>query len=236
MSDINADLVLLTVPDDAIHATAAQLVGFSGKAVVHTSGAHDARVLLTLTEQGIRVGSLHPVYPFADVENALSGLMGATFAVEAEDTVLRSWLCELVAALEGSVLLIPAGKKALYHAALVFVSNYTVTLYSVAEMLLIQLGTDKATVDHALNTLIAGTVVNLHSNGLPAALTGPLVRADVGTIAAHLQALDAVDENLGEVYRQLARLTYPLLQARGIALDEIERVVEQEVDDAHHNP
>ena len=48
--------------------------------------------------------------------------------------------------------------------------------------------------------------------------------------------LQAVDENLVEVYRQLARLTYPLLQARGVALDEIEQVLGQDIDDAHHSP
>ena len=43
-----ADLVLLTVPDDAIRATASALAGFSGKAVIHTSGAHDASALAAL--------------------------------------------------------------------------------------------------------------------------------------------------------------------------------------------
>ncbi len=235
LGQIEADLVLLMVPDDAIRATAALLVGFSGKAVVHTSGAHDVTALAVLAEQGIMVGSLHPAYPFADVENAIRGLAGTTFAIETENTHLRGWLRNIVAALSGNVILIPMGKKALYHAALVIASNYTVTLYSVAETLLMQLGAEKVTADQALNTLIAGTVENLLSNGLPEALTGPLIRADVGTIAAHLQALETVDENLVEVYRQLARLTYPLLQARGVALDEIERVLEQDVDDAYHS-
>ncbi|MEO8396232.1 MAG: DUF2520 domain-containing protein, partial [Chloroflexota bacterium] len=69
----------------------------------------------------------------------------------------------------------------------------TVTLYAAAESLLTSLGADKATADRALNWLVAGTVENLRVNGVPAALTGPLAGADVGTIAAHLRALEAVD-------------------------------------------
>jgi predicted short-subunit dehydrogenase-like oxidoreductase (DUF2520 family) len=189
-----------------------------------------------LAAQGVQVGSLHPAYPFSDVESALKGLPGATFAIEAADDPLLAWLCEMVTTLKGSILRIPPGGKALYHAALVFASNYTVTLYGLAESLLTGLGADKVAADHALNALVAGTVENLRVNGLPAALTGPLTRADVGTIAAHLQALESVDQNLVEIYRQLTRVTYPLLQARGIALDEIERVLGQDIDDAHHSP
>ena len=66
-------------------------MGFSGQAVVHTSGAHDARVLEALAEQGIQVGSLHPAYPFADVDGAIEGWHGATFAVEEQDE-LAAWL------------------------------------------------------------------------------------------------------------------------------------------------
>ena len=236
VSEIDADLLLLTVPDDAIEATAASLAGFKGNAAIHTSGAHDASALAVLAQQGIQIGSLHPAYPFADVESAIVGLPGATFAVEAEVDPLLDWLRDIVAALDGNVLRIPPGGKALYHAALVFASNYTVTLYAVAESLLTGLGADKATADRALNGLIAGTVENLRVDGIPAALTGPLVRSDVGTITAHLRALESVDENLVEVYRQLARLTYPLLRARGVAPDAIERVLGQDVDDAHHSP
>ncbi|MEO8396172.1 MAG: NAD(P)-binding domain-containing protein [Chloroflexota bacterium] len=40
-SEVGADLVLLTVPDDAIRATAASMMGFKGRAAIHTSGAID---------------------------------------------------------------------------------------------------------------------------------------------------------------------------------------------------
>lgn len=225
---MRGDLALLTVPDDTIEATAAVLAGFSGRAAIHTSGAHDATALNALAVRGVQVGSLHPAYPFADADSAVAGLSGAAFAVEAQDEPLLGWLLDMVAALDGHALRIAPGKKALYHAALVLASNYTVTLYAVAETLLTGLGADKATVDQALNALLAGTVENLRVQGVPDALTGPLVRLDAGTIAAHLRALGEVDVHLVEVYRQLGRLTYPLLRARGIAPEAVERLLGSE--------
>ncbi len=238
LAEIRTDLALTTVPDDAIASTAAALAeaGFAGRAVIHTSGARDARMLSPLAERGLQVGSLHPAYPVADVEAAIKGLPGSAFAVEASNEPLLGWLREMVAVLDGRVLLIPPGGKALYHAALVIASNYTVTLYALAESLLTGFGADKAAADQALNSLLAGTVENLRTQGIPTALTGPLVRADVGTLAAHLRALDGVNQDTAAVYRQLARLTYPLLLARGLAFDEIERLLQQDAEHAHNNP
>jgi predicted short-subunit dehydrogenase-like oxidoreductase (DUF2520 family) len=131
---------------------------------------------------------------------------------------------------------VPPGSKALYHAALVIASNYTVTLYAAAERLLLSMGADRAAADAALNALVGVTVENLRRQGVPDALTGPLVRADVGTLAAHLRALRDADPALEEVYRALARLTYPLVEARGVSLDPIEHLLRQEDDNAIDNP
>lgn len=220
-----ASLILLTVPDDAVSDVVAHLadVDGQGRAFVHTSGALDASVLAPLASHGAMIGSLHPVYPFADVDAAVRGLPGATFAVEADDARLMDWLVGVVALLNGRVLVIPPGTKARYHAALVLASNYTVTLYAVAESLLAGLGAEPDTVRGALNPLVQATIENLVAHGIPAALTGPLVRADVGTIAAHLRALEAVDPRLADVYRELARLSYPMLVARGVLPDAVEQ-------------
>jgi predicted short-subunit dehydrogenase-like oxidoreductase (DUF2520 family) len=221
------DLILLTVPDDAIEAVAVSLVGdWQGKAVVHTSGARDLDALDALVQRRAMTGSLHPAFPFADVETALAGLRGAAFAVEAADARLRNWLVELVTAVGGQVIEIPAGQKALYHAALVMASNYTVVLYAVAERLLTGLGADKAAADAALNVLMTATVENLKAQGIPDALTGPLTRADTGTLQAHLDALNGQPE-LANLYVDLARLAYPLLRARGVDIDLIERQLRQ---------
>ncbi len=222
------DLTLLTVPDDAIKAVADGLAGmdWTGKAVVHSSGAYDAQQLSMLAMRGAWVGSLHPAFPFADCETGVARLPGATFAIEAEAEVLRQWLRDMVTALGGQALIIPPGQKALYHAALVLVSNYTVTLYAAGEQILLGLGAEYSAAREALTVLLGATVENLRTQGIPGALTGPLVRGDVGTVNTHLQALEDYDDQLATIYRELARLTLPLAAARGASVAAIESLLE----------
>jgi predicted short-subunit dehydrogenase-like oxidoreductase (DUF2520 family) len=232
------DLTLVTVSDDALAPVADALAhgDWVGKAIIHTSGAHSSAVLQPLAACGAAVGSLHPSYPFADVDGALVGLRGATFGVEAADERLRGWLMAFVASLDGRAIVLNAESKALYHAALVMASNYSVTLYALAERLLLTLGADRDAITPALNALMAGTVRNLGAQGIPNALTGPLVRGDVGTIAAHLQALAQADAQAHDVYKQLARLTYPLMAARGVPTEPIERLFTEEGGNATIRP
>lgn len=220
----NADIVFLTVPDDAIETVATELQGLNwqGKAVVHTSGVASIDKLAVLAESGAMTGSLHPAFPFADVNSAMENLPGATFAIETNNFLLEQWLGELVTVLNGQVIKIPPGKKAQYHSALVFASNYTVSLYAIARNLLEDLNADSGAIDNALMVLLQATVDNIRKQGIPDALTGPLTRADTGTIDSHLNALD--DETLKQAYIALARLSYPMLEQRGINTKTIEEV------------
>ncbi len=224
-----ADLLLVTVSDDAIESVSVELSTYdlTGKGVVHTSGVHDAHSLKAAAEMGAMIGSLHPAFPFADCEQATHNLPGATFAVEAEALQLRQWLLEIVAALQGQPLLLQAEDKALYHAALVLVSNYSVTLYAAAEKLLLDMGADRKAADEALSTLLEATAANIRQQGIPKALTGPLVRDDSGTLAAHIHALRQTDDTLAQTYLYLARLSLPLLTARDLPTAAIERLLEE---------
>jgi len=222
----DSDLVFLTVPDDAIASVAAGLLDaeWQNRAVIHTSGALSIDILQILAAQGAMLGGLHPVFPFADVEYAIKNLHGAVFAVESSHPQLHRWLRELIVAVDGQAIEIPTGKKAVYHLALVFVSNYTVTLYATAQQLLDSIGADKAITNAALVTLLQATVLNIRQQGIPDALTGPLVRADQNTIQAHLRSID--DATLRSVYRGLAQLSYPMLAQRGISTHLIEQILQ----------
>lgn len=225
------DLTMFSVADDAIESVALSVSTgeLDGKAIIHNSGAHDRHILSTLEDGGAQTGSLHPAFPFASVEQSIETLPGATFAVEADAEPLHGWLVQLVQAIEGRVLVIPRGRKAVYHAALVSMSNYTVSLYAAAQRLLLELGTEQPVIDNALITLLEATVNNIRTQGIPDALTGPLTRADMGTIRTHLEAIDS-DTRFADAYKAMARLTYPLLQSRGVSqtfMDELEDVFER---------
>lgn len=233
-----ADIICLSVPDDAIQTTASRLVeaNWKGRGVIHFSGAHSLDVLQPLAERGATVGSLHPAYPFASVEQAARDLPGAAFAIEAADETLRQQLITLVDVLDGQHIELSPGAKATYHAALSIASNYTVTLYAIAQQLLSQ-ATDAPpeAISKALDALMRGTVDNLTQQGIPAALTGPLVRADLNTLATHLDALKTSPDTR-QLYVALARATYPLLAARQVVYDEIEQLFEQESTHASDHP
>jgi predicted short-subunit dehydrogenase-like oxidoreductase (DUF2520 family) len=226
---LQSTLIVMPVTDDAIQLLASALATMDceGKAIIHTSGVQSRRSLDLLAARGHMTGCLHPAFPFANVETAMRHLPGATFAIEASHPQLYQWLHGLVAALNGVELILTPEAKAAYHAALVIASNYTVTLYAAAERILTGLGAARETADNALNTLVMATVENLRHQGIPDALTGPLIRQDIGTLEAHIDALRDIDPQLLEVYRSLARLTYPLLEARGVSTGLIDDLMQK---------
>lgn len=214
----SADLTILAVSDDAIEAVTASLAAAgawqAGKFVVHVSGASPAGALHAAAEHGAIVGSFHPFAAIASADSRLPP--GLTFGVEAPPP-LHEMLWQMAVALGGQPLALAPGDKTLYHAAAVIASNYTVTLTALAASLLHHLGAGGDQALHALLPLMRTTLDNLERQGLPAALTGPLVRGDVGTVQRHLLALDAAEPLAGELYRCLAHGTLPLAQARGLS-------------------
>lgn len=227
-----ADLTLLTVPDDAIAPLAYELADTlatayatsdlrTARAVIHTSGARSLDDLRSLAALGYMTGSLHPAYPFAHTNIAPDALRGVTFAIESDNARLSQWLHEMVAAVGGRALALQPDDKALYHAALVLTSNYAVSLFAASRVILTGLGAEADAADGALLSLLGGTLDNLRARGIPDALTGPLVRGDTGTIAAHLAALDALPD-VKAAYLALARLSLPLLAARGVNMTPME--------------
>ena len=231
------DLTFLTLPDDVIGGLVAQLssITVNGKAIVHTSGVHEVEVLEALVGQGAMVGSLHPIFPFAEIDESIRRLPGAAFGMQAEAPLLQDWLQTIISALDGQSLVIGKRQKALYHAALVFASNYSVTLYAIAHQLLTQIGAESEFSSLALNTLMAGMVRNLQVMGIPNALTGPLIRGDVGTIEAHLGALQRANPTLADLYTQLAIQSLSLAAAQGVNTGQVESLLRKKMDDADNH-
>jgi predicted short-subunit dehydrogenase-like oxidoreductase (DUF2520 family) len=185
-------------------------------------------VLQSLAERGAMIGSIHPIFPFSTIDTGIQALTrGVAFAIEANDKTLRKWLYGMVESLRGSIFEVQPGKKALYHSALVFASNYVVTLYALSEQLLVEAGAARQDVQRALNVLVGQTLENIRSEGLPGALTGPLVRGDIGTLNRHLSVLDETNPQIAGLYVQLARATFPMLTERDVDLKAIRQVLDR---------
>jgi predicted short-subunit dehydrogenase-like oxidoreductase (DUF2520 family) len=77
-----ADVVFLTVPDDAIESVAASLAWRHGQATVHCSGAFGLEALEAAVARGAVGGCFHPLQTFASGGNA--SFQGVTVAIEGE--------------------------------------------------------------------------------------------------------------------------------------------------------
>ncbi|HEX6288601.1 MAG TPA: DUF2520 domain-containing protein [Herpetosiphonaceae bacterium] len=213
-----ADLVLLTVSDDAITTVARELGAAgawrSGQFVVHASGVSPASALQPAADDGAIIGAFHPLAAFATLDATLPP--GITFAIEAPPP-LHAILWDLARALGGHALDLAPQDKTLYHAAAVIASNYTIVLAALAEQIFEQLGATPEQGLQALLPLMRTTLDNLERQRLPAALTGPLVRGDVGTVRRHIHALDQTLPHIGALYRCLAHGALPLAEQRGLS-------------------
>jgi predicted short-subunit dehydrogenase-like oxidoreductase (DUF2520 family) len=213
------ELIILTVPDDAIAPLAAGLRLYGGQAMIHTSGALDADVLAPAMAAGTQIGAFHPLVAFADTERAVAALKGATIAVEGDDQLVEL-LARMAEALGARPVRLVAGTKAAYHAAAVLAAGGFVALLDAIAELGRVAGLDEAGALDIYSPLIEGTLGNARALGIRAALTGPLARGDLGTLEAHLAALAAHAPAVLPLYRAAAEREVALAVARGTLAPE----------------
>lgn len=218
------ELVIVAVPDDAITRVASQLASGGHLAarhvVLHTSGLRGAEALAPLSKSGAALGSFHPLQTFADAQGDPGALVGTPAVVEGSPDAVRVARGLAEALGMAPILELSADRKPLYHAAAVFSSNYVVTLAAIAERLAREAGAGD-TSRELFGALLANTVRNLAHNDPASALTGPIRRGDVGTVAAHLRALTGSDRIL---YVALAREALRLARTSGLEESDARRM------------
>ena len=210
-----ADLVLLTVPDDALPGLVAGLaatgVRVEGRLLAHASGRHGLAVLEPAVRAGALPLALHPVMTFAGRPDDADKMTGISFGVTAPDA-LRPVAEALVVEMGGDPVFIAEDKRGLYHAALASSANYLVTLVAAASDLLAKAGVPDPS--RVLGPLLGVALDNALALG-DLALTGPVARGDAETVAAHVEVIAAAaPEALGS-YLALARLTADRALAAG---------------------
>ncbi|MBA3893029.1 MAG: DUF2520 domain-containing protein [Gemmatimonadales bacterium] len=208
-------VVLLAVPDGAITSLAAELQSEGGigsrHVVLHLSGLRDRAALDPLAASGAALGSLHPLQTVSDPATAATQLKGAYAGIEGDEGALAA--AELLATSLGMIpVKIPAEAKPSYHAGAAFAANYTTVLVGVAERLALAAGIHPEVARRLYLPLIRGAAANLEA-GPAGALTGPVRRGDVETVAAHLAALGSEDRQL---YLLLAREALRLAGEAGL--------------------
>jgi predicted short-subunit dehydrogenase-like oxidoreductase (DUF2520 family) len=211
-----ADLVLLTVPDDAlpdlVTGLAAAGAPLEGRLLLHASGRYGIGVLGAATRLGALPLALHPVMTFTGGRDDLDRLAGICFGVTAPDQ-LRLVAEALVIEMGGEPVFIEEENRGLYHAALASGANHLVTLVVQAAELLSEAGVPNPA--RMLTPLLTAALDNALQLG-DAGLTGPVARADADTVASHVAALREVSPEALRAYVALARLTADRALAAGI--------------------
>jgi predicted short-subunit dehydrogenase-like oxidoreductase (DUF2520 family) len=210
----DADLLVVAVPDDAIEAVTRALAWQQRHSVVHCSGATEISALASAAQAGAAIGGFHPLQSFTDAETALRTLPGCTIGIEAQEPLLGV-LLDMARALGCHAIRLPAGARPLYHAAASLASNFPVTLLNEALGLWSTFGLGRDEALRALLPLMRGMLANIEANGPIRSLSGPIARADVGTIERHIEALRARAPTLLPLYVNLARRTIPVAEAKG---------------------
>ncbi len=214
-----AELVLLTVPDDALPGLVEGLATLGawqpGQIVVHVSGARGTSVLAPAAAAGAIPLAIHPAMTFTGTSLDLARIVGATFAVTGPAPVLPIGQA-LVVEIGGEPVVVAEEARGLYHAALAHGSNHLVVLVAQAAQALVAAGIDEPgrLLGPLLGAALDGAVRGAGADGAGvSSLTGPVVRGDVGTVGAHLAELarlagrDPSTADLPPSYRALARAT-----------------------------
>ena len=190
LDDPIADLVLLCVPDRAIHEVAAETA--PGPWIAHVSGATPLAAL----DPHVRRFGLHPLQTFSKAlgSGQFDGVWGAVTAESDEARAAGRWLAE---ALGLTPFDLADDARAAYHAGASMASNYLVTLRAAAGSLLEAAGAPP----EALDPLIQGVIDTDFE------LTGPIARGDWETVERHLAVIRAERPELEELYLVLATET-----------------------------
>lgn len=221
-----SDLVLLTVPDDALPGLVRGLaetgVPMEGRLIAHASGRHGLAVL----EPAVRAGglplALHPVMTFTGRADDVAKMAGISFGVTAPEQ-LRPVAEVLVVEMGGEPVFIAEDKRGLYHAGLASAANHLVTLVASAADLLREAGVPDPA--RMLGPLLSAALENVLALG-DQALTGPVARGDAETVAAHVEVIAAAAPEALGAYLALARLTADRALAAGtLTASEAQRLL-----------
>ncbi len=172
--------------------------------------------LAPVAATGVQTGSMHPLQTFPDAQRGAARLDGSWMAVTADEP-LRSLLHEFAVSIGCHPFDLNDDVKPLYHAAAAAAANYTLTTLDLSLALFEAAGVPF----EAAHPLIEAIIANAFDLGPAGALTGPVARGDVSTVAAQVAAIRDAIPQAEELFVDLTRSTAALAGTS----DEIERAL-----------
>jgi predicted short-subunit dehydrogenase-like oxidoreductase (DUF2520 family) len=170
----------------------------------------------------------HPVQTFT-AGTPPSAFDGIYVGIEGSTEALRVG-ARLAETLGTTPIEVPTDEKASYHLACVWAANALTALLHAAAGTLAPLGIDDSTAQRILAPLVDRAVANTRATSPADALTGPLVRADLDPLAAHLAALARHAPERVPLYFTLAEETLRMAHAGGRMTNEAAAAVQAFLD------
>jgi predicted short-subunit dehydrogenase-like oxidoreductase (DUF2520 family) len=213
---LSADCFLITTGDDQIEDACRRLDKHihPSSVVLHMSGVGSLSMLDAAKRAGAKVGSIHPLQTFSDVEGAVRNLPGSFFGVTV-DPSLTTWADGFVRSLGGIPFFVADEDRPLYHAAACVVSNYFVALLAMAEKMYGLLGLSEEEAKKAFWPLLTATMGNIDQKGVVSSLTGPIARGDLGTLKKHMESMETRIPELLPLYKSLGQMTAHVAERQG---------------------
>ncbi len=179
-----ADVYLMALKDDVIPEIASKLEDRDGL-VVHTSGSVSIDALKDCRRRGV----FYPLQTFSKDKEV--NYCTIPFCLEANTAEDLQILKQLADKISGKSYEISSEQRKKLHLSAVFVCNFVNHLYAVGEQIC-----QKSDIPFEILQPLIKETANKVQHASPAKVqTGPAIRNDRSTINAHLQLLDASEEN-----------------------------------------
>ncbi len=192
----DADIILISVSDDAIRDVALKIEAISDSSpiIAHTSGSVGLEVLDGCADYK---GVFYPLQTFS--KNVPLNYEEIPFFIEGSSPAVCTQLADLARLISDHVYEADSEKRRRLHIAAVFACNFSNHLVNIADGLLKEQNMDY----RVLLPLLKETVRKLENVSPADAQTGPAVRGDRNVIDKHLAALSATP-NLQHLYASLS--------------------------------
>jgi predicted short-subunit dehydrogenase-like oxidoreductase (DUF2520 family) len=185
-----SDIIFITTTDNTIEKVwnSIKELSIEGKVICHCSGALSSSVFSGVSEKRAYGYSIHPLFACSSKTDSYKALKNSLFTIEGSPEYL-DYFEQLFKKMGNSIKIIDSASKVKYHAAAVFASNQIISLARLGVDLLTQCGFNPQEAVQSVTSLMRYSIENIENQGLTGALTGPVERNDVSTIAKHLQVL-----------------------------------------------
>ncbi len=184
----HADLYIIAIPDDAVYSIAEKLL-LKGKVVVHTAGTLPLNTIHKISD------NIGVIWPLQSLKKQIKEIPEIPFVIDGNNEYVLMLLNRLLSSISENVITLKDDERIKLHLSAVLVSNFTNHLYSLAQH---YCEVHNLPYD-ILNPLIAETASRLNYYEAKDMQTGPSLRGDNNTVAAHLKLLEE-DEKLSNIY------------------------------------